>query len=177
MPRGGCGPEVSAADIAAAVGFLRRAGRPWSAGQRLLLYLWAGHDRPQDRTELILALHAEVAAEVVAITRLPLAMPREKVLTMVAIALDELAGAGDYVCRTCSGVGFVEQPGREPVLCPACHGAGRRWMGVRALSSRFGTSRMTWARRFDETYKVFLSAILGIELQALRQLSRALKDR
>lgn len=173
--RGGCGPAFTAADVAGAVGFLRQAGRPWSAGQRLVLYLWAGHNSPADRTEVILALHDEVAAEVRAKLkgRLP---PRAEFLSLVVMALDELAQEPDRACGTCKGLGFVFDPlTGESTICPVCRGSGRRWLGSRLLSRRMGISYKAWRLHYEAPYRVTRAAVADVESRAISQLSAALR--
>jgi hypothetical protein len=166
-PRGGGIPELTAADIAGAVGYVDGV-----AAQYLVLYLWAGHDTLRDRQRLCLYLAGEASR-----------WAREEgwkdgkpgeLQRLAGMALDEMADASDYVCRTCSGSGGITLPNGKPAICSACGGVGRHWRGERLNASRWGCTREVWRSRYAAVYRRMVAMLSEMESLALGQIARAL---
>ena len=166
---------ISAAEIAAAIGCVTRAGPdgtrlPDTPAQHLLLYLWGGHDSDRDREILLLHLAAE------ATKWLPRgwkpATPGElRQLLEVAVA----ERRDPRVCRTCAGTGEVLAGGAR-ATCPACGGLGWRPWGARVLAERFGVGRHAWETRWAKLYSRVAQMLEAVEGRGLAAVGRAIRD-
>lgn len=173
-PVGRGAPALSAAEIAAAIGCVTRAGPdglrlPDTPAQHLLLYLWGGHDSDRDRELLLLHLAGEA-------TRwLPRgwkpATPGElRQLLEVAVA----ERRDPRVCRTCAGTGEGLEGG-ERATCPACGGLGWRPWGTRMLAERFGVGRHAWETRWARLYARVAQMLEAVEGRGLAAVGRAIR--
>jgi hypothetical protein len=172
-PVGGGAPAWSPADIAAALGFVTRAGPegarlPDRPAQGLLLYLWAGHDTDRERETLLLHLAGE------ATLWLPPGWKPERpgqLRRLIGITLDERRAG--RVCRHCAGAGEVLAEGaRTP--CPACAGLGWRPWGARLLAERFGVTRHAWQARWAGPYARMAQMLEAVEGRGLAAVGRAM---
>ena len=173
-PVGRGAPALTAAEIAAAIGLVTRAGPdgvrlPDAPAQHLLLYLWGGHDTDRDRELLLLHLAGE------ATKWLPWgwkpATPGElRQLLEVAVA----ERRDPRVCRTCAGTGEV-LAGGERAPCPVCGGLGWRPWGARVLAECFGVARHTWETRWAKRYARVAQMLEAVEGRGLAAVGRAIR--
>ena len=173
-PVGRGAPALTAADIAAALGFVTRRGPggepvPDRPAQRLLLYLWAGHDSLRDRETLLLHL-AEEATRWLPPGGVPEA-PGE-LRRLLEIALDERRLT--RLCLRCIGTGVVPDGGRL-VFCPICGGLGWRRWGAQRLAEAFGVTRHAWRERWAKPYARIVQMLEDVERRGVAAVRRALR--
>ena len=166
--------RLTPADIAAAVGMLRRPGpngasMPDRFAQALILYKWAGHDDAQTHRalvrEIVVAISAWAAAE-----RWRIRKGRLQSLAELAIA--EMISP--EVCRACNGAGEVWDSSGQQVVCEACAGVGRFPWSMRRRAQVVGMHGESWRVSWDRRYRRVLGLLEEVEgrLQLLNNLKR-----
>lgn len=141
-------PEITAADIAAAVAAVDDA-----IAQMIVLAKWAGYSI--DDAKLVYGI---------AERHNPPGIGREKILRMVAMAVEDEGVLFPSICRTCNGRGEVKAG--KIIVCHVCNGSGRRELSARKKARVIGVSPPTW-KKYEPAYQDIRSFISRLESAAL----------
>ena len=183
------GAVLTPNDVAAGVSFVRRPARdgtfiPDTSKQRLVMYIWAGHNSTSDLDKVLTGLVGEASRHV---TWKP--KPGE-IRKLAGLAL--LEHIWPTPCRSCSATGQVyekvyyaksqglNQPSYaasrlELSTCKACGGTGRRAWGRHRLASLLEVTEWEWRRVWAKRYYRMQTMVRWMELRALAQIRRALR--
>ncbi len=175
---------LSPNDIAAGVSCICRPGPngvPMAdePKQRLVMYIWAGHNSSSDLNKVLDGLILEASKFI------RWKPERHELSRLACLAL--LEHIYPTPCRTCSATGEVYAmkgvAGQKAkrysglVQCTACRGTGRRPWGRRRLADLFGVTEWDWRKRLARPYGQLQIMVRWMEDRALVQIRRALRSR